>query len=104
MAKFCGNVGYVVQHETAPGVWTEDITERTYYGTVIRNARRLQNSGSVNDNIEVSNRLSIIADPYANENFHAIRYVTFMGTKWKITDVEVEYPRLILSMGGPYNA
>lgn len=103
MARFCGKVGFAVQTETAPGVWTEKIVERTYYGDVIRNSRRLQSSGNVNDNIEISNRLSIIADPYANENFHSMRYVKYMFSKWKISEVEVEYPRIILSLGGLYN-
>lgn len=103
MARFCGKIGYAVQSETAPGVWTESITERLYYGDIIRNSRRLQSSGSLNDDIEISNRLSIIADPFAYENFHAMRYVIFMGSKWKISEAEVEYPRLILSLGGLYN-
>lgn len=103
MARFCGKIGYAVQSETAPGVWTESITERLYYGDIIRNSRRLQSSGSLNDDIEISNRLSIIADPFAYENFHAMRYVIFMGSKWKISEAEVEYPRLVLSLGGLYN-
>ena len=103
MAKFSGKIGFAVQQETDPGVWTEDIQERQYYGDVIRNIRRLQTSGNLNDDIEISNRLSIIADPYAYENFHAMRYVIFMGSKWKVSEVEVEYPRLILSLGGLYN-
>jgi hypothetical protein len=32
-----------------------------------------------------------------------MRYVEFMGTKWKITNIEVQYPRLTLSIGGEYN-
>ena len=103
MARYCGKIGYAVQSETAPGVWTEIIKERTYYGEVLRNSRRLQNSGSLNDDIEISNRLSIIADPYAYENFHNMRYAVYMGSKWKISDAEVERPRLILSLGGLYN-
>ena len=103
MAKFSGKIGFAVQQETDPGVQTEDIQERQYYGDVIRNIRRLQTSGNLNDDIEISNRLSIIADPYAYENFHAMRYVIFMGSKWKVSEVEVEYPRLILSLGGLYN-
>ena len=103
MARYCGKIGYAVQSETAPGVWTETIKERTYYGEVLRNSRRLQNSGSLNDDIEISNRLSIIADPYAYENFHSMRYAVYLGSKWKISDAEVERPRLILSLGGLYN-
>lgn len=103
MAKFYGVIGYAETVETEPGIWEEQITERTYYGDLTRNTRRLQSSGNVNDNVNISNQLSIVSDPYAMENFHSMRYADFMGTKWKIADVEVQYPRLILSLGGVYN-
>lgn len=103
MAKWFGKIGYAETVETVPGVWKEQITEREYYGDLIRNNRRLQSASQVNDNIEISNEISIVADPYANENFHSMRYVEFMGTKWKITSVDVQYPRLTLSLGGVYN-
>jgi hypothetical protein len=103
MAKFYGVIGYAETVETQPGLWEEQITERTYSGDLVRNIRNLQSSGSVNDDINISNEISIVADPYAEQNFHAMRYVEFMGTKWKITNVEVLYPRLKLSVGGVYN-
>ena len=103
MAKYFGKIGYAEQVETAPGVWEEQITERQYYGDVVRNIRKLKSSGDINDNINVSMEISIVADPYAIQNFHAMRYVEFMGSLWKITSVEVNYPRLILSIGGVYN-
>ena len=104
MAKYCGNIGFAVTKEIKPGVWQEQITDRLYYGDMTRNTKRFQSSGNLNDNIIIANELSIVADPYANENFHAMRYVEFMGTKWKITSVEVQYPRLILTLGDGYNA
>lgn len=103
MAKFYGEIGYVETTETEPGVWVENIIKRNYYGDLIRNTRSLVSSGNVNDNINISNEISILADPYANEHFHSMRYVEFMGAKWKITNVEVKYPRLILTIGGLYN-
>lgn len=105
MAKFYGKVGYAETVETpiGSGIWVESIVEREYYGDLIRNTRRLQSGNQVNDDINVSNEISIVSDPYANQNFHAMRYVEFMGTKWKIVSVEVRYPRLILSVGGVYN-
>lgn len=103
MAKWYGVIGYAETVETEPGIWEEQIIERSYYGDSIRNIRNLQNSGGVNDNINVTNEISIVADPYANQNFHAMRYVEFMGTKWKISKVDVQYPRLNLSIGGVYN-
>lgn len=103
MAKFYGVIGYAMTKETAPGVWTEEIAEQSYYGNLTRNMRRLQDSGDLNDDINVANEISIVADPYANANFHSMRYVAFMGAKWKISKVEVQYPRLILTLGGVYN-
>lgn len=103
MAKWFGKIGYAVTSETRPGIWGEVIVERNYYGDMTRNSRRLQAASQVNDDININNELSIISDPYAMNSFHAMRYAEFMGTKWKITNVEVQYPRLILSLGGLYN-
>lgn len=103
MAKWFGKIGFAETKETKPGVWEEIITVREYYGDVTRNNRRFQSSENLNDNIVVSNDISIVADPYAIQNFHSIRYIEFMGTKWKIDNVEVSYPRLILTLGEIYN-
>ena len=103
MPKFCGNIGYAISKETTPGVWIEDIVERQYFGDVYRNTRKLQSGNQVNDSIDISNEISILSDPFANENFHSMRYVTYMGAKWKVSSVEVRYPRLILTVGGFYN-
>lgn len=103
MNKFYGKIGYAISEETVPGVWVEQIVERSYYGDVIRNIRRLQSSENLNDNINISNEISIVADAFANQNFHSMRYVEYMGTKWKVSSIEVKYPRLILSIGGVYN-
>lgn len=103
MAKFYGKVGYIETVEYEPGCWEEQVTTRAYYGDVTRNTSRFQSSGGINDDINVSNNISIIADPYANEKFQYMRYVEFMGAKWKITNVEVQYPRIILTIGGVYN-
>lgn len=103
MAKFYGKIGFAETVETTPGVWKEKIVDYSYFGDIIRNARRLQSSDQLNDDINISNEISIVADPYANQNFHSMRYVEFMGAKWKITNVEVRYPRLILTVGGVYN-
>lgn len=103
MAKWYGVIGYAETAETKPGVWTEQIVRRNHCGDLLQNTRRLQTTDQVNDNIEITNRISIVADPYANENFHSMRYAEFMGTAWKISSVEVQYPRLVLTLGGVYN-
>ena len=105
MAKFCGIIGFgeTVESETSPGVWSEVITERRYFGDLIRNTRRLQTADKLNDNVNVSNEISIVADPYARDHFFQMRYVEFAGAKWKVTSIEVQYPRLILTIGDVYN-
>jgi hypothetical protein len=103
MAKLYESVGYAEMVEVSRGVWEEKITERKYYGELVRNTRKLQSSDNLNDDINVANEISIVADPFANGNFHKMRYITFMGSKWKISNVEVKFPRLILTIGGVYN-
>jgi hypothetical protein len=103
MAKFYGQIGFSNTVETDPGVWEEQIIERPYYGDLTRNTSRYEQSGGVNDNITINNSISIIADPYATTNFQKMRYVVFLGAKWKINNAEVQYPRILLSIGGEYN-
>ena len=103
MAKLYGVIGYAVTKMTEQGIYEEQIVETEYVGDVIRNTRRLRDGSKINDDINISNQISIIADPYAANNFHTMRYVVFMGAKWKISEVEVQYPRLILTLGGLYN-
>lgn len=101
--RFYGLVGYSSTVETRPGVWVEDqIVERPYYGDVLKFTRRHQTVDKVNDDIEISNQISILADSYAYEHFSEIRYVVWMGVKWKVPTVEVERPRLRLTIGGVY--
>lgn len=103
MAKFFGKVGYAEQKETSPGIWENNIVERDYYGEITRNTRRLQSTDKLNDDITINNEISIVADPYAMNHFYSMCYVEFMGSKWKVTNVEVQSPRLILTVGGVYN-
>lgn len=105
MAKFYGEVGYGESVETPPGsgVWVDSITVRKCYGDVIRNARSLQSGEVLNNDITVSNSISIVADAYARDHFFAIRYVSWMGALWTVTEVEVQSPRLVFRLGGVYN-
>ena len=104
MSKFYGKVGYAQTVETIPGVWEEQITDRLYSGELRRNSSRWSNSSdSTNDDLNISNTIRIVADPFAYQNFHSIKYVEFMGVKWKVTNVEVDHPGLILTLGGVYN-
>ena len=104
MAKFYGDIGFSVMSETSTGIWEEVIKEHKYYGNITKAyARHQSDSEQLNDNLYINNVISIIADSYASANFSSIRYVKYMGTKWKVTNAEVQYPRLILTLGGMYN-
>ena len=104
MAKWFGVIGYATVVETSPGVYSDGITERNYTGDVTRNSSRWSTSPeSTNDDLDINNQFSILADPFAYQNFHSMKYIEYMGIKWKITTVEVQYPRLLLSVGGKYN-
>ena len=101
--KYSGAIGFGGTYEIRPGVWTDNIQEMHFFGEVFKNTVRQEGSGQVNDNLNINNRISIVANPFALQNFHTIKYAIYMGTKWKVTNVEVEYPRLILTLGGVWN-
>lgn len=103
MARFYGAIGYGQSVETAPGVMQDVITERMLRGDVLRNSRQLKEGDKINNDLSVSNSISVIADAYANKHFFAIRYVAWAGSLWTVNDIQVERPRLILRLGGVYN-
>lgn len=103
MARFYGEIGFAETVEGAPDVFQSNIIRRNYYGSIERNTVKSRNSESVNDDIDVYNVIGIIADPYLQNNAQRIRYVSFMGSKWKVTSIEVQYPRLLLTLGGVWN-
>ncbi len=104
--KFYGKIGYGFTGETAPGVWRETDIEKDVVGDWLKSSRQLGDSSKVNSDITFSNIVSIVADPYAREHFQFIKYVIDgrSGCKWKVTNVEVQFPRLLLTLGGVYNA
>lgn len=103
MARYYGDIGFVFMQEGPRGVHKEVSVPRKYRGELLQNSRKLAPTDQVNDDITISNRISIVADPYARENYYAIRYAEFMGTKWKVTNLSVEFPRIVLTLGGVYN-
>lgn len=103
MAKFSGKIGYISTVETKSGIWEETVIEKQYYGDLVKNTSRFAVSDSTNDNITISNSISIVADQYACYNYMHMRYVVFMNSKWKISNAELAYPRIILTLGGQYH-
>ena len=92
MNRWCGKIGFAEQVETSQSVWTEEITERTYRGDILRNTRRLQNSQQINDDISISNQISVIGDAYMRDHFINMRWIEFMGAKWKAAEVDASQP------------
>ena len=103
MPKFFGKIGFASSEETAKGVWQDVVIERSYYGDVLRNTRRLEEGDKVNNDLSVGNSVSIVADAFVNHHFYQIKYIFWSGTRWLVSDVEVRAPRLILRLGGVYN-
>lgn len=108
MAKFYGKIGYgnTAESPTEPGVWETTIEERKVVGDLLKNTRQISSPDKVNDNITISNIVSIVSDPYATKHIHEIKYLRdgITGIAWTVINVEVQYPRLILTLGGEYNA
>ena len=105
MAKYYGKIGYgaSIESPSNSGIWIDQITEYSYFGDLIRNARSLAPNEGVIGDISSSNSISILVDAHAIENFKDIRYAEWEGARWTVTSVEVQRPRLILSLGGLYN-
>lgn len=106
MSKWCGKVGYVLpSKEVEPGIWeSESVVEKTYYGDLTSNKWRRQNTGEINSDVRLTEVISIVADPFAYENYAYIGYVEIMGVKWTVSDIELsQKPRLILTIGGVWN-
>lgn len=105
MPRFSGKVGYGESQEepTGSGIWVDVITEFPYFGDVIRNSRNMDTNEQINGNLTVGNSISIVADEYANQHFFNIKYVMWQNKPWTVTNVKVESPRLILSLGEIYN-
>lgn len=102
--KYFGKVGFVYTEETVPGVWEEVQTEKDYYGDVLRYSKSYQTtSEKINDDVNFNNQISILTDPFAMNHFQDIKYLEWMGAYWRISNVELQYPRLLLTIGGVYN-
>ena len=101
--RFHGKVGYGATVEVRPGVYEDQVQEFPYFGDIIRNSVKTREGQSVNNDLTVTNSISVVADAYARANFFSIRYVEWSGVLWSVDEAEIQYPRLILRLGGVYN-
>lgn len=98
--RYYGKIGYWDTVEVKPGLFENRMIYKTYKGDVIRNYKRNQDGSKVNSDLSVNNQISIVADPYARDHFFKIKCVEWQGAVWKVSSVEVQWPRLILEIGG----
>lgn len=105
MTRYFGKIGYGENVESPPGsgVWKDHIVERTIFGDVERNTRQTREGDHLNADITVNNTISVVADSYANQHIFAIRFIEWAGALWTVTNVDVQRPRLILTLGVIYN-
>ena len=103
MTKCSGFIGYALAVETQPGVWTENVTEKKYYGDVVRDNRRIVDQGEINGSINISNNISVLSNTFMLENLSYMRYIIFSNSKWKIGSVDIKPPRIEVTLGGVYN-
>lgn len=101
--KWSGMIGFMIQKETSPGIWESIFVERKYIGDLSNRSYRYQNSNEVHDDVSVSNTISIVSDSYIHDNYGYIRYVTYKGFKWKVDNIKISAPRILLTLGGMFN-
>jgi hypothetical protein len=70
---------------------------------MVTSSGMLDSGEKLNNDISVGNSISIVADEYASSNFFNIRYVEWVGVLWTVDRVEVQSPRLLLTLGSVYN-
>ena len=105
MAKFSGMIGFSLEAEDAgeTGIWSPRITEKLYYGDIANATYKWNDNSKVNEDLNISNKFSIVANSFAIENLGHMLYVKWRGFKWKIITAELQWPRIILYVGGLYN-
>lgn len=102
--RYSGRIGFTESYEKSPGIWAERITERPYYGDVVKNYKRNNENGKINDDVLMDNQFSVIADRFAYNHVGHMKYITHMGFKWRISGIDAsQYPRLTISVGGLYD-
>lgn len=103
MAKFSGVIGFTITSETSPGVWTDNIVEKSYTGDLNRHYRRWDPSPNKHDDIIFSQDISILQDPYLNSNIQNVIYVKYQGVKWSVRSIDIQYPRVTITLGGEWH-
>lgn len=105
MSKFYGKIGFVIPIEKpkGSGIIVEERTEKYYRGDRNRCKRSWEPGDGANANVNLSEEISIVADPFAIANYGCIRYVEYGNFKWAVNSIDIQRPRITLTVGGVYN-
>lgn len=103
MSKYVGMIGFGMNRETEPGVWEDEVIERKYRGDILKNNQHFAVGGTTSGELRISNHFSILCDSFAFDHVSDIRYLEWRGNRWMVDSIEIEYPRLIMTIGGIYN-
>lgn len=103
MSKFYGTLGYAISEEIKPGKVVYSPIERHCYGDMTRLTDQIQSGDKAIDDLNISAQFSVMADEFLYKNFAYIRYIEYMGVKWKVTSAVPQFPRVLLNVGGIYN-
>lgn len=100
--KWAGEIAYSMQVETEKHVWDEQVVKKPAMGDLIEFSKNNDQSNNINVDFSLSNQLSVVMDPFIQNNFQNILYVTINGGKWTVSSAKIRYPRIILSFGKLY--
>lgn len=104
MSIYCGKIGFVFSDEVRPGVFQNKVIEKQCFGNILSLSKKTGSDSKIVDDIIIDSRISILGEPYIHENLPHIKYLTYMGNKWKVSSViPADYPRLTITLGGVYN-
>lgn len=109
MSKFTGLVGFITQEESIPGVWSPIENSKKMRGDLISssatngNGSRIADSGKVNDDVSLNHRVSLLGDYYTFNNYLNIKWIQIGGRKLEVSSIELQRPRVILTVGGLWN-
>ena len=108
--RYCAKIGFRWTDEerledgTPTSVWKEFYAERTYKADVMSNGYRNQQGEGINDDYKINNKLSLLAcDAFTLSHLNSVIFCELYGVKWKVTSVDIQRPRLIVTLGGEYH-
>lgn len=102
--RFYGLIGFATTNtDNDDDIWKEEIIAKPYMGDVIRHGWNAQPAEKLTKDIKLNAQISIIADEFAYDFMHLIRYAVYRNAKWEVTAIDIQRPRLILTLGGVYN-